>query len=149
MPARAHSAGVAAQPRPVRRPLRTVRTGQRHGTVRGFPVALGSGGRAVASLDAGRLAAAAMDSRTARPAPAAGPLEDDRQPAPVAGGALLAGIAGRGLRRSRITPLGVVASGPVSGTVAGTGHRLRPAGAGSGRTLATHAPVSPDGRSGR
>ena len=82
------------EPRPAGREHRALRLRQRRDAGRGLPAAPGRGGVAVASVDPRRLAAAAGDAagarvRNRRP----GPVEDERQPAPLPGAAGLRGAA--------------------------------------------------------
>src|SRR6478752_7733560 len=95
------AAGIAAQPRSVRGHLRALRPGQRLRVLRGLPVQLRGGRGTLASLDARRLAAAAMGDGAARFAANTWPLEDARQPAAGPAGTVLAGAADHRLRSSR------------------------------------------------
>ena len=90
-----HSRRVRAQPRPARGQHRPLRLCQRRHPGRGVSAASRRGGVAPAPVDPGRLAAAASDAprpqlryRPARP------LEDERQPAPLAGAASMRRAAG-------------------------------------------------------
>ena len=88
------AAGPGAQPRPARRCAAALRVGRRRGLARRRSGAPRRGRFARAPLDAWRLATAAFH----RAAPSlvgdtAEPVEDARQPAPIAGGAGLRGFA--------------------------------------------------------
>ena len=86
-----------AEPRPARRHGRALRRGERPGADRRPSAPRRRGRLARAPLDARRLAAAAADAaRAALRHRRAGPLEDERQPAPRAGGAGLVRAAGAG-----------------------------------------------------
>src|SRR5262249_49484365 len=131
---------------PVRGPVRALRAGIGRGAVRGFPVAFRGRGGAPASLDARRLAAVAVDSRATWATAAARTLEDARQPAPLAAGALFDGAVDRGLRRPAVATAGVAAAGARPGPMASAGECGGTPGVAAGGALAPHASAAPAGR---
>ena len=126
--------GPGAQPRPARRLAGALRRRHRHHADRGRAVPRRRGRVARAPLDARRLAAAALPAaaRGATRMRAHQPLEDVRQPAPLAGRADVAGAAAARAGRARlvvaVAALALVLAAFCGRAADGRGRRLcRPA----------------------